>query len=257
MEWQRFVAVGDSFTEGLEDQVVTGGRHLGWADRLAAQLAGTTPDFHYANLAIRGQKLPQIVGYQVPRAVALQPDLISLAAGVNDVLRPRFDLSRSVALLEAGVATARSGGADVLLVSFGDPSRRSRALGTITARLRDYRVALLAIGQQYDCYVCDLWHETVFDDPRLWAEDRLHLNADGHRRMAGAAAQSLGLPTGDWRAPLAEPATFGVLANARADVTWTTRHLGPWLGRRLLGRSSGDGLQPKRARLLPMDEPVG
>lgn len=252
MTWHRYVAVGDSFTEGLEDRLPHG-RHRGWADRLAARLADVSPDFHYANLAVRGQRLPQIVGSQVPRAVALEPDLVSIAAGVNDVLRPRFDLVRSTTLLEVGVAAARSGGADVLLVSFGNPSRRSKALGTVTERLRQYRRALLSIGERYDCLVCDLWHATVFDDSRLWAEDRLHLNTAGHERMAAAAAESLGLPVDDWRRPLPPARARTVLESVREDAAWTARHLGPWVGRRVLGRSSGDGVLPKREALSPVE----
>lgn len=251
--WHRYVAVGDSFTEGLEDQAPDG-RYRGWADRLAERLAAETTDFQYANLAVRGKRLPQIADEQVPQAVALRPDLISIAAGVNDVLRPRFDLARSVAMLETGVAHARGSGADVLLVSFGNPSRRSRALGTITARLAAYRDHLLAVGERYDCIVCDLWQATVFDDDRFWADDRLHLNSTGHRRMAGAAAEAMGLPAEDWRAPLPPVQALTALARLRADASWSAQHLGPWLGRRLTRRSSGDGVLPKRAALAPVDQ---
>lgn len=251
MRWSSYIAVGDSFTEGLEDPHPEG-RHRGWADRLAEHLAAHDPQVRYANLAVRGRRLPEIMGVQVPQAVALQPDLISIAAGVNDALRPRWDLRRSADWLVQGVTAARDSGADVLLISFGNPSRRSRALATITNRLRDYREHMLAIGEETGSIVLDLWHETVFDDPRFWADDRLHLNAAGHERMAGAAAEALGLPSGPWRTPLATGRAAGVLQGLRGDVSWTARHLGPWVGRRVVGRSSGDAIGPKRPTLTPV-----
>ena len=82
-----FVAIGDSFTEGLNDPA-PGGGFRGWADLVAGALAAQRPGlFRYANLAIRGKLLGQVVAEQVPRAVELAPDLVSLAAGGNDILR--------------------------------------------------------------------------------------------------------------------------------------------------------------------------
>ena len=83
---EAFVAIGDSFTEGLNDPD-PGGGFRGWADRVAAALAAQRPGFRYANLAVRGKRLGQVVAEQVPRAAELAPDLVSLAAGGNDILR--------------------------------------------------------------------------------------------------------------------------------------------------------------------------
>jgi lysophospholipase L1-like esterase len=263
MQWTSYAAVGDSFTEGLEDER-SSDRHRGWADRLAEHLAdlaieqrtGQRAEFRYANLAIRGRKLPAIVHEQIPRAVSMQPDLISIAGGVNDALRPTFDLAVTADLLESGVATARAGGADVLLVSFGQPARRSKALGLIAERLRLYREEILRIADEYECLLLDLWHETIFDDPRMWADDRLHLNEQGHLRVAGAALDALDLPSFDWRRPLPPPGPSSRLAAAREHAEWTFAHLGPWLVRRAMRRSSGDGVAPKRPDLAPITEPA-
>ncbi|MPY78335.1 MAG: hypothetical protein GEV04_07535 [Actinophytocola sp.] len=93
----------------------------------------------------------------------------------------------------------------------------------------------------------------VFDDPRLWADDRIHLNGDGHRRIAEAVDEAIGLaPHFDWQAPL-PPMGHATWADQRlADARWARNHLLPWVGRRLAGRSSGDGLAPKRPSLTPL-----
>ena len=249
--WSRFVAVGDSFTEGLEDPG-TDGRHRGWADQLAEQLGAINPDFHYANLAIRGRRVPAIVSEQVPAAIALEPDLLSIAAGVNDAMRTSWDLPATAELMEDAVRDAKAHGTDVLLVSFGNPSRRSASLRTITRRLAEYREILLAIAHDQQCYMLDFWPETAFDDPRFWAEDRLHLNASGHERAAAAALEVLGLGDGSWRAPLEPTDPLSRAQALRGHARWTGKHLAPWIGRRVTGRSSGDDVDPKRPTFEPM-----
>ena len=146
-------------------------------------LATRTDNFTYANLAVRGRKLDDIIGHQLPLALEMEPDLVSIAGGVNDVLRPKWDVGVSGDLLESGVIAARDSGADVLLFAFGDVGRRSRALRTVSSRLAEYREITLALAEEHDCYVVDFWPETVFDDSRFWDEDRLHLNPLGHERV--------------------------------------------------------------------------
>ena len=87
---QTFVALGDSFSEGVGDPRADGSWR-GWADRAAERMAASSPGLRYANLAIRGKVLAQVIEDQVPAAVAMRPDLISLAAGGNDLLRPGTD----------------------------------------------------------------------------------------------------------------------------------------------------------------------
>jgi hypothetical protein len=74
-----FAAIGDSFTEGYGD-FYPNGSCRGWADRFAWLLAASAPGLTYANLAVRGKLLRQVVTEQVSPAVAMKPDLISLAA---------------------------------------------------------------------------------------------------------------------------------------------------------------------------------
>ena len=86
-----FVALGDSFTEGLSDPRPDGSGLRGWADRFAEQLAEVRPGLAYANLAVRGKLLREVAEQQVPRAIAMRADLVSVAAGGNDLLQPRAD----------------------------------------------------------------------------------------------------------------------------------------------------------------------
>ncbi len=150
--WSSFAALGDSFTEGLMDDQAADGRHVGWADRVAVELARHAQErgedgFRYANLAVRGRLVRQVVDEQVPSAVRLRPDLVSLAVGINDTLRPRFDLDVVATALESGVRDLRGSGADVLVFAFGDPVRRSMAMAVVRERIRGYNSAVHAIAR--------------------------------------------------------------------------------------------------------------
>ena len=94
--WSRYVAIGDSFTEGIGDpEPRSPGGHRGWADRVAEVLSEQTEDFAYANLAVRGRLLQQILDEQVEPALELHPDLITVSMGGNDVIRPGTDPTTS------------------------------------------------------------------------------------------------------------------------------------------------------------------
>lgn len=243
--WTRFAALGDSFTEGLMDLRRPDGRHLGWADRLAQSLADMAvrngaDGIDYANLAVRGRLLPQVISEQVPQAVALNPGLVSLAAGVNDCLRREFDVVSLARLLDGAVAELTAGGAHVLLFAYGDPSRRSRILGRIAPRIQALNEATELIADRYQCSVVRYWDVAVMDDDRLWDEDRLHLSPLGHRRAAESAAEALGVGSSQWRTPLPPAPHPSVAARARGDLAWARAHALPWVGRRIRRRSSGD-----------------
>jgi lysophospholipase L1-like esterase len=248
-----FVAIGDSFTEGYGDYYPDGS-FQGWADRFARQLAAVSPGLTYANLAIRGKLLSQIISEQVPPAIALNPDLISLAAGGNDLLRPKADPDALAASFEEAVTRLRACGSQVLLFSGFDP------FGLPLMRLiRDkciaYNARVKDIATRHDCLHVDLWSMSVLADPREWCADRLHLAPDGHRRVALHVAETAGLTvTQDWRAPLPpDPAGQpGWLRARHQDLHWARAYAAPWIKRRLQGVSTGDGLLPKRPDLLPL-----
>ena len=244
------MALGDSFTEGLMDDLRPDGRHRGWADRVAEALAAAAvregdDGIDYANLAVRGRLVRQVMDEQVPAAVALRPDLASIAVGVNDTLRASFDLDAVATALEGGVRSLRSSGADVLLFAFGNPVRRSRLMGTVRDRIRGYNSAVEAIARHYDCALVSFWDVAVYDDPRLWADDWLHLSPLGHAVTAECVLSTLGLGDDLWRTPLEPEARAPLPSRVAGDARWVSGHLAPWVLRRLRGESSGDAVLAK------------
>jgi lysophospholipase L1-like esterase len=265
-----YVAIGDSFTEGLGDPGPDGSL-LGWADRFAGRLAGVRPGLMYANLAVRGKLLHQIIEAQLPTALELQPTLLSLCAGGNDVLRPGGDPDKLAAEYEQAVVALRGAGAHVMVFT-GFDTRDMPFLKLIRGKVATYNENLRVIADKYDCTVVDLWGLEATHDKRAWSEDRLHLSAEGHERVALKASRAMGLetetdPNAPWpavaeteAADKAAAARFAHvqeaaamrLAHVQENVQWAREHLAPWIGRRLRGESSGDGLTAKRPDLSPL-----
>lgn len=249
---RTFVAIGDSFTEGLNDPHPAGG-FRGWADRVAEHLAAHRSGLRYANLAVRGKLVYQVVADQVPRAVDLRPDLVTLCAGGNDMLRPGSDPDALAALFDDGVRRLRDIGARVAVFTSFDP-RRMPTAHRVRGKAATYNMHLRAIADRRGCTLVDLWPMGNFNDPRAWYEDRLHLSAEGHRRMALRVCEVLGVPVGgDWREPWPPgPPPDGWLTQRRADLYWARTYAMPWVHRRIRGVSTGDGRPPKRPDLLPL-----
>jgi lysophospholipase L1-like esterase len=247
-----FVALGDSFTEGVGDPYPDG-TCQGWADRFARQLGAVSPGLRYANLAIRGKVVSQVVAEQLPVALELGPDLVSIAAGGNDLLRPRADTRAVAASFEEAVAALRSAGSQVVVFTGFDPGGFP-VIRLIRDKVAAYNDGLRAIARRYDCLHVDLWSMTVLADRREWCPDRLHLAPDGHRRVALRVCEVVGVPVSeDWRQPLAPALPRRSWVDARRDdLNWARAYAGPWLQRRLRGVSSGDGMTPKRPDLLPL-----
>lgn len=283
-----FVALGDSFTEGLNDPL-PGGGYRGWADRFADLLSDHQPGLRYANLAIRGKLLREVAAEQVPRAIGMAPDLVSLAAGGNDLLRPGCDPDALAETLDATVARLRAAGCRVLLLSGFDPSAFP-LIRLLRGKTAVYNMHMRTIAAIRQCDVVDLWSMRVLCDRRVWSEDRLHLTPEGHRRVAMRVCEAMGVPAGgDWREPLPQapgPAgsaaavaaagatAVGVAATRaqvrlasvrrlpsaglawagarRQDARWAKDYAMPWVRRRLRGQSAGDGVPPKRPDLLPV-----
>jgi len=253
--WRSYVALGDSFTEGLDDPVgpLAPGVYRGWADRLAAHLDQRTPGLLYANLAIRGRTLARVIEEQVPAAVAMSPDLVTIGAGVNDAMRRGWDPDRLATTYEEGVAALRATGATVVMVGFGDPGLRGGLIGRFRERFVRLNADVHRIAGRHGCAVVDFWPHPVFAEDRFWSEDRLHLNSRGHAVAARAALHALGLADDSWTRP-AGPSDASVpwALQRAADARWAGRHLAPWVVRRLRGVSSGDGISPKRPHLTTL-----
>lgn len=244
--WSRFVAIGDSFTEGIGDpEPLSPGGHRGWADRVAEVLSAGTDDFAYANLAIRGRLLQQISDEQVDAALELKPDLISVSAGGNDIIRPGTDPDDVAARFEAMIERLRRDGATVVMFN-GPDIGMTPVLRRVRGKVAIYNENLRSVAQRHDAVVADMWSLRELSDPSMWAPDRLHFSPIGHNTIARMVLESLNVPNElDPFRP--EPLPARSWRQARVDdVGWAREHLVPWVLRRIRHQSSGDNIEPKR-----------
>ncbi|MEV0699608.1 SGNH/GDSL hydrolase family protein [Saccharopolyspora sp. NPDC050389] len=254
MRYLRYVAIGDSQTEGLNDGDAAAG-YRGWADRLAETIAADEPEFRYANLAVRGRQAAQIRAEQVAPALALQPDLITVMAGMNDLVRPGCDAAAVAAELDAMLAAFTATGATVVTFTFPDIARIAPLVRHLRPRVLDFNDRIRAMARRQGALLVDTFPHPVTTDPRLWSTDRIHATPLGHARIAAAAAHALAIPGSDatWSDPLPPLPTPPRWHRARTELAWAGTFLGPWLLRRLRGRSSGDGRTAKRPQLEPVN----
>ncbi|GAA1266870.1 SGNH/GDSL hydrolase family protein [Kitasatospora nipponensis] len=248
-----YAALGDSFTEGLNDPNPDGS-FAGWADRLAGMLAQGRPEgtFRYANLAVRGRLLDQVVAEQVPQVRLARPDLVTFCAGGNDILRPGSDPDEVAERFEQAVLQLRECTRTVLICT-GFDTKNVPVLRHLRGKIATYNVHLRAIADRNDCAVADLWSLRALQGRPAWSEDRLHLSSEGHQRVALLAARALGLPTlDDPAAPWPAESVHTPAEQRRENLQWARDYLIPWVGRRLRGESSGDHVEAKRPELLPL-----
>ncbi|WP_442784787.1 SGNH/GDSL hydrolase family protein [Arthrobacter sp. CG_A4] len=249
--WTRYVALGDSFTEGIGDpEPASPGGHRGWADRVAEELSHGHEGFAYANLAVRGRLLQQIADQQLAHCLSLRPDLVTLSAGGNDLIRPGGDPDLLAEKLDSLVQILGLGGATVVL--FNGPDTGSSVLGRVRSKVAIYNENLRTIAARHDAVIADMWSLRQLNDPQMWDADRLHFSPLGHHTIAAMVLDSLNvrhtleplspkpLPQRSWR-------------EARTgDLVWAREYFMPWVVRRLRHRSSGDGMTAKR----PLPGPV-
>jgi len=261
--WTRYVAIGDSFTEGMSDpDPARTDAYVGWADRLAQHLDVVAESEHlpfgYANLAVRGRKLDDVVGPQLEAALSMTPDLVSMVGGGNDLLRPSVDLDGLASRLEEAVVRLRRSGADVLLATPTDTTDAG-VFKALRGRHAVHSANVFTIAQRHGCHVLNLWGMEALRDWRLWSQDRIHLTSEGHRRVALAALTALGHRTdpADWSAPLPPPDRTTRAEALRGHAEWARTHAAPWVQRRVRGQSSGDAVLAKRPRLEHFRDPEG
>ena len=250
--YSRFVALGDSQTEGMCDPDPRF-EYRGWADRLAELIAAHNPDVQYANLAIRGKNTRQARDEQLAPALAMKPDLVAAPLGMNDVISSA-DMAGVRADLDDVYRRLADTDATVLIATFPNIARTIPLGRRVETRLLVINDLMRGFAQRYGFVLADLYTAPVLTDLRAWAPDRLHASPLGHSRFAAAAAHALGLPGAgaDWGAPLDPiPQPHPLLRNYR-DARWAVEHLAPWMIRRLRGISMGDGRSPKRPLLTPV-----
>ncbi|MGW6688128.1 SGNH/GDSL hydrolase family protein [Streptomyces sp. NPDC054961] len=256
----RYVALGDSQSEGVGDGDDRTGLR-GCADRLAELIAAYEPDLRYANLAVRGRLAAGVREGQLEPALALRPDLATVVAGVNDVLRPQFDADEVAGHLEAMFAALTAQGARVATVTFPDIAKLVPLAKGAAPRVHALNERIRQAAGRHGVAVADFALYEACTDPRMWSADRLHAGPLGHAMIAAGVAHALELPGSDdaWTRPLPGPPPLAPsgLRGAAAELRWAVGFAGPWIGRRLRGRSSGDGRSAKRPELLPVRGPVG
>jgi len=251
--WRRMVAIGDSFTEGVGDPDPAAPNGLrGWADRVAQVLASQVDDFAYANLAVRGKLIGQIVADQIEPALALQPDLVTFSAGGNDVIRPGADPDAVAQQFEDAVVRLGSQGATVVVFTGIDTSFTPVFRG-IRGRVAIYNENIRAIADRYDCIVADQWALKEVQDMRFFDDDRLHYNALGHHEVARMVLRTLNVPN-DLQPMQPDPLPLRTWREARTgDLVWAREYLVPWVLRRVRHQSSGDNVTAKRPEALPVE----
>jgi len=248
--FERYVAIGDSSTEGLEDPHEDGG-YRGWADRLAEHLAEAQGSIHYANFAIRGRRTRRILDEQLEPALALRPSLCTLFSGTNDVVARHFDGEAVAADLERMQSALVKAGATVLTFTLPDLSSVMPLARVVAPRVEILNRSLREICKRTGALLVDLAAYPVAADSRMWNADRLHANSVGHERIAAALAHALGLPGMDdsWALPLETRSPASLLQRVADEAKWVRQFLVPWAWRHARGISSGDGRSAKHPEL--------
>jgi lysophospholipase L1-like esterase len=253
--FHRFVALGDSFTEGVGDADASRPNGVrGWADRVAEVLATHTDDFGYANIAIRGRTMQRILDEQLEPAIALDPDLVTIYAGGNDLIRPRCDVDALVEAYDGAIGKLAGTGATVGIFTAFDPGGGG-PFARLRGRFAVYNERVREIADRHGAVVLDSWRMRPEHPELMWSEDRLHLGPLGHRAVAIEVLDTLGVRH-DLDLDLSDPTgSLGETpfrAGKRADLDWLVKHAAPWIKRRVTGKSSGDGVTAKRPTLEPI-----
>ena len=249
MPYNRFIALGDSMTEGMSDEIHDG-KYRGWADRVAEVMDANWSEFTYANLAIRGKLVGQVVNEQVPIAkqfIEGKSTLVSFHAGANDVIRPKYDPARTISIYNHGVdELVRSGATLMLFCVLEDSGATTKTAKIWKERFQEFNANVRVRADAVDAILFDPNHDEFWRDPRFVHEDRLHLNHEGHRRVAQAVLSRFDLPHDqDWLKPLANAEPISPIEKLKVDLAWFRKYAIPWMGRRIRGRSSGDGRSAK------------
>ena len=245
----RFIALGDSMTEGMCDEIVDG-NYRGWADRVADTLAKANPNFSYMNLAIRGKLLHQVIDDQIPAAVRFvtgPETLVSFHAGANDVLRPNYQAEVAFAKYEKGISDLAKIGATMIVFTVVDRVEGNGKTAQLWhERFSAFNVNVRTVANKYGATIIEADDARWMADLRFLAKDRLHLNSDGHWRLSQAVLEKLGKDfDAAWKIPLAPAAKKPKIKKRIEDLFWIISFVAPWIWRRLRGRSSGDGRRAK------------
>ena len=222
------------------------GHYRGWADRVADVMATAHPDFTYANLAVRGKLVQQVIDEQITAAldqVTGPETLISFHAGANDVIRPGYKPEIVLPQYADAVRRLAASGATIMVFTVLERTGNTGKTAKMwEERFGDFNKNVRAIAAEVGAIVVDANEERSFSDRRFLAFDRLHLNAMGHDRVAQAFLEILNLPFDkSWRQPLPPAKPEPKFLRAAVTTLWFITFALPWMWRRARGKSSGDG----------------
>lgn len=226
--WLRYVALGDSLSEGLGDPQPDGSTR-GWATLLADRLRRDQPDLTFANLAVRGYLTRHALSRQLDRARGLEPDLVSAFIGGNDVLlSPSFDSERFADELDRLVAPFTEPGATVVLSTLPDLTACSPVpppfRGLLRRRLLDANDTIRDAARRHRTVLLDAWADPRTRRHGMWSVDRIHPSAEGHRVIATSVATLLGLPVDEHEQELVPTGHGAALRRYAREVHWLARH---------------------------------
>lgn len=241
----KFIALGDSLTEGLSDKYPDG-TYRGWADRVADELSLVDTNFLYANFAVRGKLLEQVIADQVSVALPFitgNDTVVSFHAGANNILRPKLDVKRVIADYQSAVIRITDTGAKVLVFTVREVANpKTKAELYWNERFGPFNANVREIASKTGAILLDANSHEVFGDPRMLAKDRLHLSQEGHRRVAQGVLKALGMPHDiNYTQAMGPHKQTPAVLRGIGTVAWGVAFLVPWVIRRLSGKSSGDG----------------
>lgn len=249
MIFKRFIVLGDSFSEGMCDEM-RGGQYRGWADRMADVLATQTVGFTYANFAIRGKLVKQVLDEQIPLALPFitgPETLLSFHAGANDAIRPSYDPVATKKSYNDALEILSKTGAKVIVFTVAEKAGTGgKASAVWQERFSSFNSIVREAANKYGFQIMDATKDPETGNVDLVAFDRLHLNEEGHYRVAHAVLAELRLPHDkDWSKPVLPPAKKSWIVRKALAVKWVFTFVFPWIWRRARGKSSGDGRSGK------------
>lgn len=182
--WKHYVAIGDSFTEGIGDEV-DGVPLKSWVEHFAEL---HEPALKYTNLAKRGLITKEIREKQLEEALALQPDLVSLIAGANDILKGRWSLDEYKSEMKQIVETLSKSGVAIIIGNLPDFTARlplpQEKKQIIIEQLLQANEVILSLSSEYNLDHIDFWNHPMSSDNTIWSKDLIHPNAIGYRKIA-------------------------------------------------------------------------
>lgn len=224
----------------------------GWTDRLAHLLATDAvergDEFEYANIAIRGCKLEDIMEDQIEHAVVLRPDLVTILAGSNNFFCGASEGAALESIFRAGLIRLKIAGIHVVVANTINPCHL-RFFGPLRTSAKRMSNMIERVATSIGFPVIDVYGMTELEHLEFWYRDMVHFSEIGHAQIANAAAQLLG--TVARYSPHEYEPSFAADRPLGETVAWFLRDVVPFIDRRIRRTTSGVGIVPKLPALAP------